>query len=439
MSDLLKRAATLREQSAKALADARTLRDEFSSATGDVPADKMEQFRRAVDDSTALLEQAQVIETQASQLAKLEEAHTRPVTGLPTAGQREASGAADPRRAEAHKAAWQGFLQGNREATRDALLAGGYSSAEAHALIAGDDSKGGFLVPADFKAQVIERRAGIAVMRSLCQVVPTSRDTVEFPRIAANTGSYASSYQSGFAGSWDTEQGSTTETGGSVTVKTQQNQPTSEMVRIPVNNWIPNPVLASMSLLDDSAAPVETILARHIASTAALDEDYVTITGNGVSQPMGILSESSGVISQVITGSATAVTYAGLLDLIYGLPAQYAQGATLLMKRSTMGDIIALETGTNVDLVFKNTQIGPDNLLGYPVRFSDFVPAVGAGNLAIIFGNFSDGYVIADRQDLRVKRLEERYYPNIGFAPTMRIGGKVVLPEAFRIQKVAAS
>lgn len=425
-----------REKSAKAFAAAQAIKDEFAAADGDIPADKMAQFDKAIEDSTAALERVQQYERQAKAMADLDEAHRKPVNDLPTAGRDTHRAADTERREEAHKAAWHLWQRGDRDEAMSTLREAGFSRQEAHALISGDDSKGGFLAPSDVRNQVIERRAATAVMRGLVQVVPTSRDMVEYPRIAANGGSYATSYQSGFAGEWDTELGSTTETSGSVTVKTQQNQPTTEMVRIQVHNWIPKPVIVSTSLLEDSAAPFDSILSRHIATTAGLDEDYVVITGSGVGQPAGIVNNSD--ITTVNSGSSSALTYGGLLDLIYGLPAQYSMGATLLMRRATMGKVLALETGSGVDLVFKNTSAGPNNLLGYPVVFSDFMPAVASSAEPIIFGNFADGYVLADRQDLRIQRLNERYAPNVGFAPTARIGGAVVLPEAFRIQTIAS-
>jgi len=437
MDNLKARIVAERERSAKAFADAQAIREEFASFDGDVPADKMEQFNRAIDASTAALERAQQLEAQSSQLEKLEEAHRAPVNALPTAGRETQRNVAADTKAEAHKKSWHAWARGDRDEAAQILRDGGFSRGEAHALISGDDSKLGYLVPDDVRAEVIERRAAVAVIRSLVNVVSCSSDVLVYPRIAANAGTYATSYQSGFAGDWDTEQGSTTETSGSVTVKTQQNQPTGEMVRIQIHNWIANPVVVSTSLLEDSAAPLDSILARHIGTTAGLDEDFVCIRGSGVNQPSGIINAS---ITAINSGAASNVTYGGLLDLIYGLPAQYAQGASLLMRRSTMGEILALETGSGTDLVFKNNAaVGPNNLLGYPVVFSDFMPTCTTGsNKAIAFGDFSSGYVLADRQSLRIQRLNERYAPNVGFAPTARIGGAVVLPEAFRLMNISS-
>lgn len=441
MNELQKRAVALREQSGKALADARAMKEEFAKVEGEVPADKMAQFDKAIDDSTRFLDDAMKLERQAEALDRLEEQHSRqPATAaLPRGTAPAADQHAKDIKAEAHKQAFRAYVMGEEAHAREILREAGYDRQEAHALISGDDSKGGFMVPDDFRAQVIERRAASAVIRSLASVIPTSRDTLVMPRIAAATGDYANSYASGFEGDWDTETGGTSTAAGVVTVKQPQDQPRSEMVRIPVHNWIPKPVECSMNLIEDTAGSWEATVARMIGTTAALDEDRQFIRGTGVNRPQGIVNGGS---AQIVSGKSGGIAYAGILNLLYGLPSQYADlpGTAIVMRRATMGLILAIETGSGVDLVFKNALAGPNNLMGYPVRFSDFVDAgTTNGNNGAIFGNFAEGYAIADRGALRISRLVERFHPNVGFAPVARVGGGVVLPEAFRLLKIGTS
>ena len=44
----------------------------------------------------------------------------------------------------------------------------------------------------------------------------------------------------------------------------------------------------------------------------------------------------------------------------------------------------------------------PDQILGFPVVICDGMPAVSAGNIAVLFGNFRRGYVITDRIQIRI-------------------------------------
>lgn len=427
----------LREESAKAAADARSLRDQFNKDRGSVAnwtQEDHQAFDRAIGLATDLADKLQRATSTADNFSRLDRLDT-PVNAVQT-GAVERSAANDPSKIEAHKSAQRLWMQGDVHGAERVLRDAGHTNAEVHSLISGDGSKGGFLVAPDFSNRVLERMAAVSISRGLVQLVPTNSNELVYPRIAANSGTYPTVYGSGFAGDWDTEQGSTTEASGTVTVKAQQTQPTAEQVRIPVNNWVPNPVIASMSLLEDAPA-AEQIIARQIGTTFGLDIDYAVLSGTGVARPQGILTEATaGNITTVNSGASAGLTYGGLLDLVYGLPAQYANGAAAVMKRATFGAALKLETGSGTTLVFPNNA-APTSFFGYNTQFSDFMPAHSTGdNLAVIFGNFAEGYVLVERSGLRIQRLVERYAPNVGFSPVARIGGGVVLPEAFRVLKI---
>jgi HK97 family phage major capsid protein len=218
------------------------------------------------------------------------------------------------------------------------------------------------------------------------------------------------------------------------TAPTSQSQPTDELLKIPVHDWLPKPVIISPRSLEDSLFPIEPLIAKHVGQTQGLDEDYECINGLGVTGPRGLLTYASTVIAQQNSGAAANITYNGLVDLVYGHPAQYSSGPSvrLLMKRSTMGEVIKLADSVLRPLFIPNQP--PTNILTYPVSFSDFMPAVDTNALAVIFGDFSEYYIV-DRLELRIQRLVERYSPNIGLQPRARMGGDVALPEAFRILK----
>jgi len=46
-------------------------------------------------------------------------------------------------------------------------------------------------------------------------------------------------------------------------------------------------------------------------------------------------------------------------------------------------------------------------------------------------------YLIADRQEMRIQRLAERFAPNVGLLATARVGGQTLRTAAFRTQKVS--
>ena len=63
--------------------------------------------------------------------------------------------------------------------------------------------------------------------------------------------------------------------------------------------------------------------------------------------------------------------------------------------------------------------------MGYPVLIAEDMPDIGSGTDAIAFGDFSAGYTIAERPDLRVLRDPFSAKPHVLFYATKRVGGDV--------------
>ena len=81
----------------------------------------------------------------------------------------------------------------------------------------------------------------------------------------------------------------------------------------------------------------------------------------------------------------------------------------------------------------------PDTILNRPYKTSIYAPELTAGNVPILFGDFSY-YWIAERQGRSFKRLSELYAANgqIGFLASERVDGKLILPEAVKGLSVKA-
>lgn len=293
---------------------------------------------------------------------------------------------------------------------------------------------GGALVTDDFRAEVIKNLAGIAVTRaSGVRVVPCSSDTLVFPAIKGGTDPYSS----GYAGAWRPS-GAVGTDGSAPAV---QNQPTFQNERIPVHEWQPDAVVVEPSLMEDSVVPLDTLLAELIGETLAMDEDYSFLRGTGIGQPKGLLdyvgttTPADGLITVVATGASATLAYDGLVDLKYALPAQYQRGSVFYMRATAMAKVLKLKDSSNNPIIFAGAP--PNTIFGDPVFLTEHMPALGASANVIVYGN-PRYYVIAQRRDLRVQRLFERFAPNTGFLPTARVGGGCVRPQAFVIQQCGA-
>lgn len=232
---------------------------------------------------------------------------------------------------------------------------------------------------------------------------------------------------------------------------TQSDSDTPElgMLEIPTHKMATEPKTTTEEL-QDAYFDVEAWLSGKVSDKFSRKENTAFFTGNGVLKPRGLLTfsnySSAGVyernkIEQIALGHASQVTSDGLIDLQSSLKEGYQGRATWLMKRQSFGQILKLKGADNYyfsPTLLKDGQ-ATLTLLGKRVLFCDDMQAVGAGNLAIAYGDFSVGYTIVDRVGIQVLRdaLTSKGY--VKFYTTKRVGGAVTNFESIKLGKVATS
>jgi HK97 family phage major capsid protein len=77
--------------------------------------------------------------------------------------------------------------------------------------------------------------------------------------------------------------------------------------------------------------------------------------------------------------------------------------------------------------------------LGYPVLIAEDMPDVAADAYPIAFGDFTAGYTIAERPDLRVLRDPFSAKPHVLFYASKRVGGDVSDFAAIKLLRIAVS
>ena len=326
--------------------------------------------------------------------------------------------ASHPRAAEYRKAFETYVHHGER-----AVLALGTPYVKA--LTEGTDSEGGHLVPVDWQAQILQAAGARAGLRALVTTIPTSRDAVEWPTIEDADDIHASAVRR----TWVDEQPAE---GAAAT------QPTFGAIRIPVHTAMLT-TKASRNLVEDSAVPFTNILASLFADEVRLGDDEAFLTGDGVGKPLGLLNTTD--VPTVNSGAAAAVTADGLVDLFYGLPAQYRDNGTFVMSSATEDAVRKLKDTNNQYLWIGGFATTPETLLGRTVLNSEFMPAIAAAATPIAFGDFHR-YIVVDRVGFAVQRIDGDQQlaekNQIGFVGRQRVGGRVVQPRAFRLQLISA-
>jgi HK97 family phage major capsid protein len=333
-----------------------------------------------------------------------------------------------------YRAAWVNFMRNLATSRSEASAMQRLSQAEQNALSEGTESQGGVLVPPDVQAEILARTAQLSVMRRISRVVTTTRDQVRFPAVSAHATS-GSLYSSGFVGTWAAETPAFSET-----------DPAFESFEIAVKK-IRVATKMSNDWLADAGGNMIAFLAQNGAENMALVEDDGLIAGTGANHtPVGILS--AGITTGDVEGStantiSNTTTNAGsapkITALQYLLPAQYASGASFLMRRAIAGDVRALVDGNGRPYWLEMSASGfgatPGTIGGAPVYNSDSMPNDGSDtNKVMVFGNFSN-YIVVQRQAITTTVLRERFADTdqTGIILSERIGGGVWNTDAFRI------
>ncbi|MBV8688415.1 MAG: phage major capsid protein [Alphaproteobacteria bacterium] len=148
-------------------------------------------------------------------------------------------------------------------------------------------------------------------------------------------------------------------------------------------------------------------------------------------------SRAFGTLQHVPTGVAGGFPAANpqdkLLDLVQALRPPYRQGAAFVMNSGKF------KTADGGFLWQPSLSAGqPSTLLGYPVVEAEDMPDVAADSLALAFGNFKAGYLIAERTETQILRDPFTHKPFVHFYATKRVAGQVANSEAIKLMKFGA-
>ena len=286
---------------------------------------------------------------------------------------------------------------------------------------------GGYLVDPQTSETIKSALSNSASIRSIASVVAV--DSTSYDVLVDHTEMGAG---------WASETGSMSET----------DTPQIDRISIPLHELSALPK-ASQRLLDDAAFDLESWLAGRVAEKFARAEAAAFIHGDGDAKPTGILSHASvaeanwswGSLGYVATGVEGDFGAAdALVDLVYALGAEYRANAVFVMNSKTAGRIRKMKDNDGRFLWADGLAAAePARLLGYPVLIAEDMPDIGAGAMAVAFGDFGAGYTIAERPDLRVLRDPFSAKPHVLFYATKRVGGDVSDFAAIKLLKFSAS
>lgn len=210
---------------------------------------------------------------------------------------------------------------------------------------------------------------------------------------------------------------------------------------------------ASEESLDDLFFNVEDWLVSSAAEAIAQGEGAAFISGNGTKKPTGFLAgptpvatadaaRAFGTLQYIASGQAAALPTSAdvFFDLIYSLRARYRTNARWVTSKLVLSALRKYKDTTNQYLWQPSLIAGqPDMFMGYPVVEAEDMPAVAANAFSLAFGDFREGYLIADRVGMRITRDEITTPGFVKFYVRKRVGGKLRNTQAIKLLKISAT
>jgi len=210
---------------------------------------------------------------------------------------------------------------------------------------------------------------------------------------------------------------------------------------------------ASEESLDDLFFDVESWLVSSAAEAIAQGEGVAFISGNGTKKPTGFLagptpvttadsSRAFGTLQYIASGQSAALPTSAdvFYDLVYSLRARYRNNAQWVTSKLVLAALRKYKDTTNQYLWQPAVTAGqPATFMGFGITEAEDMPAVGAGAFPLAFGDFKEGYLIADRVGMRITRDEITTPGFVKFYVRKRVGGKLRNTQAIKLLKIAAS
>ncbi len=258
-----------------------------------------------------------------------------------------------------------------------------------NALSSTEPSQGGFLIPEEFRAEMLSLALEQSVVRPRARVLPMTSRTVSLPINDVTTN--ATSNFGGVIAYWTEEAASLTAsspTFGRVVLDAK---------KLTAYTDIPNE-------LDDDAVLLDAFLNMAFPETMAFGEDYAFLMGDGVGMPKGALLPATNPSIVAVTSGAgfTPAQIVGMFSRM--LPGSLGR-AVWVISPDVLPDLYAIKAANGQPLLLNNGGAQQNlegqpalSIMGRPVVISEKVNAVDSqGDISFVDFGY---YLIGDRMQM---------------------------------------
>ncbi|MDK1489372.1 phage major capsid protein [Sinorhizobium sp. 7-81] len=407
----------LREKQQKLVADARALLADIKDDTAEARVAELEaQHDSAMaeyDRLEARIKREEVLEARERDLNAADDRR-------PTGEDRSVQGGRQENADEARAAAFRSYL---RHGLEDMPAEQRKIVREMRAQAVGTDSKGGYLVPEGFMAELVKslKAWGPMLDPGVTRVLTTT---------AGNSIPWPTMDDTSNEGSLIGENTQVTESEVAFGTKTLE-----------AYKYTSGVVLVSAELLQDSAIDVEgTVRSAMAERIGRIGNRHLTV-GDGSAKPNGIVTAATAVTG---VAAAAAVTFDNLIDLFHAVDPAYRDdpSARWMFNDGTLKALRKIKDAED-RYVWQPADVrtgAPATILEKPYSINQAVAAIGASNKSVLFGAFNR-YVVRMVREFAIRRLVERYadYDQTGFIGFTRLDGELLDAAAVKSLQHAAS
>ncbi|NVD41287.1 phage major capsid protein [Ensifer sp. HO-A22] len=407
----------LREKQQKLVADARALLADIKDDTAEARVAELETQHDAAmaeyDRLEARIKREEGLEERERELNAADERR-------PIGEDRSVQGGRQENLDEARATAFRSYL---RHGLEDMPAEQRKIVREMRAQGVGTDSKGGYLVPEGFMAELVKslKAWGPMLDPGVTRVLTTT---------------------SGNSIPWPTMDDTSNE-GSLIGENTQVSE--SEVAfgtkTLEAYKYTSGVVLVSAELLQDSAIDVEqTVRSTMGERIGRIGNRHLTV-GDGSAKPTGIVTAATALTG---VAAAAAITFDNLIDLFHAVDPAYRDDPSVrwMFNDGTLKSLRKLRDAED-RYVWQPADMrtgAPATILDKPYSINQAMAGVGASNKSVAFGAFNR-YVVRMVREFAIRRLVERYadFDQTGFIGFTRLDGELLDVAAVKTLQHAAS
>ena len=240
------------------------------------------------------------------------------------------------------------------------------------ALSEGTDGAGGYLVPTEYRSELIKRLPELSELFPHVRKVPVISDSGEYPKLDTDV---------------------TITWGRAENAAITETDPAFTQLTWTVRNMSAITYLSRELASDANPNIIETITGLFSEAVAA-ERDKMIAVGDGSTQPLGIYS-TAGLSSVAVDGS---LTYAKLVELKFALSRKHHTNARWVLNSTNLQRITGV-TDDNGQPIFRDALVAGETprILGRPYAVQDDLP-----DSQVFFGDLSQ-YLWFDREQMVIE------------------------------------